>query len=215
MNTFDLEIEKLTHIDEFFERCILYRKSQKNALNKLTEAFRSTLEPNYIRYCRMKYLESRLEDAYNKINILRDIKKDKYPDEDLVLISAGKNKMFLLDDGVKQIQSAAEKWYNEHQLLVRNDNDKKTEIYNKRIRLVERCKKIPIENLLQSEIIINGDRKKTLCPIHNEDTPSFFIFENNSYHCFGCQAHGSNAIDFVIEWKGLDFNGALDYLRNK
>ena len=215
MNTFDLEIEKLTHIDEFFERCILYRKSQKNALNKLTEAFRSTLEPNYIRYCRMKYLEFRLEDAYNKINILRDIKKDKYPDEDLVLISAGKNKMFLLDDGVKQIQSAAEKWYNEHQLLVRNDNDKKTEIYNKRIRLVERCKKIPIENLLQSEIIINGDRKKTVCPIHKEDTPSFFIFENNSYHCFGCQAHGSNAIDFVIEWKGLDFNGALDYLRNK
>jgi len=214
MDTFDLKIQKEIKIDEFFKRCSIYHKSQKNALNELTEALRGTLEPNYVRYCRMKYLESRLKDAYKKINILRDIRKDKYPDDDLVIVHAGKNKMFLLNDGVKQIQSTAEKWYKEHQLLVRNDNDKKTEIYSKRIRLVERCKKIPIENLLQSEIIINGDRKKTKCPIHKEDTPSFFIFENNSYHCFGCQAHGSNAIDFVIEWKGLDFNGALDYLRN-
>ena len=40
----------------------------------------------------------------------------------------------------------------------------------------------------------------TLCPFHNEKTPSFTISEMKQfYHCFGCGAHGS-AINFVKEF---------------
>jgi len=45
---------------------------------------------------------------------------------------------------------------------------------------------------------------KTLCPLHNEKTPSFTIYpNNNSWHCFGCGVGGS-VIDFVIAYYGLD-----------
>jgi len=200
--------------DETYDMLYNYHKTQLRALKAHFSAFKGTLEPNYIRYCRMKYLESKLKEAYEKINILRELKEKKYPDNELVLVYAGKNKIFFLDDGIKQIQKSADKWYKGHQILKNNDNDTKEQIYEKRRELVERCKNIPIEDLLNTEIVITGDRKKTVCPIHNENTPSFFIFKDNTYHCFGCQAHGFNAIDFVIEWKGLDFNRALDYLRN-
>lgn len=33
---------------------------------------------------------------------------------------------------------------------------------------------------------------RTLCPLHNENTPSFhYIPDKNKFHCFGCDTHGS------------------------
>lgn len=40
-------------------------------------------------------------------------------------------------------------------------------------------------------------REKALCPFHNEDTPSFTIFEDG-FKCFGCGAHGSN-VDLLLK----------------
>ena len=34
------------------------------------------------------------------------------------------------------------------------------------------------------------------CPFHNERTPSCLISPDNTFHCFGCGAHGKGAIDF-------------------
>ena len=50
-------------------------------------------------------------------------------------------------------------------------------------------------------------KKQTLCPFHTETTPSFFIYPDNSYHCFGCGAHG-NAIDFMVKKLGYSFEHA-------
>ena len=54
------------------------------------------------------------------------------------------------------------------------------------------------------------------CPFHAEKTPSlrvkFFPDKNKEqYHCFGCEAHG-DAIDFITNYKGLNFNEAREYL---
>lgn len=51
------------------------------------------------------------------------------------------------------------------------------------------------------------------CPFHSEKTPSCVIYKDNSFHCFGCQAHGSNAIDFVMKL-GCNFNDAVKELAN-
>lgn len=49
----------------------------------------------------------------------------------------------------------------------------------------------------------------TLCPFHNEKTPSFTITERKQfYHCFGCGAHG-NAIDFVVEFTLVTYSEAI------
>jgi len=36
-----------------------------------------------------------------------------------------------------------------------------------------------------------GGRWRARCPFHNEKTPSFVVYEDASYHCFGCRAHGT------------------------
>lgn len=47
------------------------------------------------------------------------------------------------------------------------------------------------------------------CPFHQDDTPSFHIYPDNHFHCFGCDAHG-DVIRF-IELKGdVDFKTALE-----
>jgi len=38
---------------------------------------------------------------------------------------------------------------------------------------------------------------KALCPFHEENHASFHVFEKN-WHCFGCQAHGSN-VDLLMK----------------
>lgn len=48
-----------------------------------------------------------------------------------------------------------------------------------------------------------------LCPFHYEKTPSLTITKiKQFYHCFGCGAHG-NAIEFVMEYRGLGFLDAV------
>ena len=51
-----------------------------------------------------------------------------------------------------------------------------------------------------------------LCPFHSEKTPSFVVFpENDSYHCFGCGAHG-DIFTFVMRSENLQFVDALKNL---
>ena len=48
-------------------------------------------------------------------------------------------------------------------------------------------------------------RHKMCCPLHNERTPSFVIYPNNSYYCFGC-ASGGKIVNFIMSYekKSLD-----------
>ena len=37
------------------------------------------------------------------------------------------------------------------------------------------------------------------CPFHSEKTGSFKVYKNNSFHCFGCGAHGGSVIDLTMK----------------
>lgn len=41
------------------------------------------------------------------------------------------------------------------------------------------------------------ERHKVCCPFHQEDSPSLHVYDDGSWHCFGCGAHGRDVIDFV------------------
>jgi len=75
---------------------------------------------------------------------------------------------------------------------------------------------IPIDNLLPGGVQLlnagNG-RKKCSCPFHKEKTPSFVIFSNNSFYCFGCNKGGANAIDYVMVRDDCSFVEALKKLK--
>jgi len=60
-----------------------------------------------------------------------------------------------------------------------------------------------------------GSRLVGLCPFHKEKSPSFFIFEqDDTYHCFGCKAHG-DIFSFVMTLKGFDFPSAAEFLAHE
>lgn len=47
-----------------------------------------------------------------------------------------------------------------------------------------------------------GDKLRGLCPFHSDhSTPSFYIFSDEHYYCFGCRAYG-HATDFLAAMSG-------------
>ena len=61
----------------------------------------------------------------------------------------------------------------------------------------------------------SGRYLKGLCPFHTEKTPSFFVFpDDQHWHCFGC-GKGGDVYNFVMDFEGLDFRGALEELARR
>ena len=80
--------------------------------------------------------------------------------------------------------------------------------------LTHQIKQVPLLDVVQDagvELRSNGSRHVGLCPFHDEKTPSFFIFSGNRFKCFSCHSHG-DAVDFIRELHGCDFNQALAHL---
>ena len=61
------------------------------------------------------------------------------------------------------------------------------------------------------ELKQRGARHVGLCPFHNEKTPSFYVFSDQHFKCFGCGEHG-DCVDFIQKLHSLSFKDALKYL---
>nr|WP_320193584.1 CHC2 zinc finger domain-containing protein [uncultured Desulfobacter sp.] len=57
----------------------------------------------------------------------------------------------------------------------------------------------------------SGTRYVDLCPFHDDKTPSFFVYPNNSFYCFGCGI-GGDAATFIMKMYGCSFPEALEKL---
>lgn len=69
-------------------------------------------------------------------------------------------------------------------------------------------------DVLQSYGFRLNKNKTICCPFHNEKTPSFKTYKDDTrYHCFGCDADG-DIITFTMLYFGLDFNSALEKLND-
>ena len=56
-----------------------------------------------------------------------------------------------------------------------------------------------------------GDKWSANCPFHTGDrTPSFFVYPNMTYFCFGCNVWG-DAVKFLVEYKGWSYEQAIEY----
>jgi len=56
-----------------------------------------------------------------------------------------------------------------------------------------------------------GGRYKAVCPFHEEKTPSFKVFPDDSFYCFGCGKNGT-VYDFVMLKHNLSFKQAKELL---
>ncbi len=60
-----------------------------------------------------------------------------------------------------------------------------------------------------------GSTWKTLCPFHQEKTPSFVVTpERQIFHCFGC-GKGGDVFRFIMDREGVDFPTAVHLLADR
>ena len=53
-----------------------------------------------------------------------------------------------------------------------------------------------------------------LCPFHNENKPSFYVYQDGAYHCFGCGKHGT-WVQYLVQTGQVQNNKeAIQYLAN-
>ena len=57
-----------------------------------------------------------------------------------------------------------------------------------------------------------GRTLTALCPFHGEKTPSFHVYTDGHYHCFGCGAHG-DVFSWLMQARGMSFREAVEYLQ--
>jgi len=81
---------------------------------------------------------------------------------------------------------------------------------------IEQAKQIPILDVFTS--LYDGTIRKIgknyvcICPFHEEQHPSFYIYsDTNRFYCFGCGKSG-DVITLVMELLNLSFPKAVDYL---
>ncbi len=80
---------------------------------------------------------------------------------------------------------------------------------------IDRAKEYPIIQVAEAylpQIQKCGGTYRSLCPYHEERTPSFFLYQRtNTFHCFGCQEHG-DVIALTQKLQGIGFIEAVKYL---
>jgi DNA primase len=83
---------------------------------------------------------------------------------------------------------------------------------------IEYARSFPIGRLLEEygfQMKKTGANSVMLCPFHDEKTASFTVFSGGSRaQCFGCNWFG-DSIDFVKAYEGLDFKGAVKFIKGK
>jgi len=79
---------------------------------------------------------------------------------------------------------------------------------------LEQARQSPLLEIVNSLTKLRKGGKNYVgkCPLHQERSPSFYVYpETNSFYCFGCHK-GGDVIKFVELYYGYDFKGAIEYL---
>ena len=55
------------------------------------------------------------------------------------------------------------------------------------------------------------------CPSgkHSDSTPSFTLYPDGGFYCFGCGVSGQHGLDFLVKVLGFSFKESMDYLESK
>jgi hypothetical protein len=147
------------------------------------------------REMRMDYLENKIKQVY--VRLERFKKRVCY----------NRLNTFFFGDQLEKYENEYERLYKEYGAL---KTFKEKEEFKYSFEEVQRARNYPLEDLLDTQMINIGDgKKKTLCPFHQEKTPSFVIYADNSWHCFGCGQHGLNTINYLITKDNFTFPEAV------
>ena len=76
---------------------------------------------------------------------------------------------------------------------------------------IDQALSVPIEHVIGQELKKSGERLFGLCPLHREKTPSFTVYPDNKFHCFGCGVNG-DSITLIRKLHDFNFVEAVRWL---
>ena len=83
-----------------------------------------------------------------------------------------------------------------------------------KIKLRDQIRQVDLISVVESagvDLRRSGNRHVGLCPLHSDSTPSFYIFDDHTWWCFG-GCGGGDAVDLVQMLYGCSFKEALTHL---
>ena len=91
----------------------------------------------------------------------------------------------------------------------------KNKASNKFIDVEEVKKRVDIVEVVSDYIELKRTGKVYMgrCPFHDDRKPSFAVYPDGFYKCFGCGASG-DVIDFIMQIRNCDFKEALEVLKD-
>lgn len=186
--------------DDFLDLVDSLRRYHQSLKFEPTPSTWSKVAPEMLTRASELLLEktNQLEKLKNKIK--SDLSEKMTPDqkmwrESFIELSLGVNAAIL----EKQIS-----WLKR---FIANFTEDKPEIGEEEI---EQAKQVPLETLIP-DLKLKSGKLIRCCPFHDEKTPSFTVFNNNHYHCFGCGEHG-DPITWVMKSQHINFIQAIKYL---
>lgn len=183
----------------------LPKYSDKELLEIFPEA--REIIPLKIKECKkiIKEKERKIATVLNEIYALKADAFSEWFGEEII-------KMFMMPDLLKAERILFRLNNFKYLINPKKENHEQFEFKEK----IEIAKRYPIEELLRNVLDLrkNGTKFIALCPLHEEKTPSFYIYpESNRYYCFGCQAKG-DVITLTMALHGINFKEAVAMLQN-
>ena len=173
-----------------------YRVEAKKVREQISE-FVFEIDSKWRDDRRLEFLEGELRVA------LRDVDKFKKMKNNM-------GELFFYDKKLRNAENNYKRLYIEYASIYgqRDDDSSMSE------EALQVCREVSIEDINPYQMKPGGrNRLLSQCPFHDDKTPSGWVFEGNSFHCFGCQANGQNAIDFIMKLNNLSFLEAVNYLK--
>ncbi len=63
-------------------------------------------------------------------------------------------------------------------------------------------------------LVRTGKNWRALCPFHTERTPSFYVFDDRGYYCFGCKESGT-VLQFIMKIENIGFRELIPFLQQR
>ena len=96
--------------------------------------------------------------------------------------------------------------------MMQNDKTK----WEERKERVRAANPIQVTAARYTQLTRAGRQLKGLCPLHQEDTPSFVVYsEQGRWWCYGACQTGGDVFNLVMLKEGLNFKEALAFLENE
>jgi len=115
------------------------------------------------------------------------------------------------NDKLKRLQKEFGQVQFAYRLTRRLNRGEKVELKHDPELALRQAKQYPLENLYQGKLVKKGDKFIGKCPFHDDDTPSFFIYPDNRFYCFGCKATG-DSVDFYSKINNCSLGQAIKAL---